>query len=484
MSHVSAGPDTLQDVLRTARPGCTITLEPGHYGPVHLEGVKGPLRLQAEDGAVFDGGRRREDFDAEANAEARRLQDAGRYPGLYDIAMQGHVVLKNCRDITLSGLAFSGCWPTCIAIEACQGIHLDSIDFREGTFAIFATGATTRGLLIERCTFLQDITEHDMWRQIDWKQIHGGQPVLPSDVRALDGDFFRAFGIAGDVIIRQCHVRHAFNGVHIFHAAEDGKDPNSNRNVHVYNNRFDYIRDNAIEPERGGHSWWVFHNDIFNCHKIFSIEAARFGPAYVVGNCYWFDEKPTPEAGNNGGAIWKLHHDVYPGHGLTYALHNSFYLRSKYIKKERIFGFLHANNAIDYCDDSAHQGAICDTSQSFFGKIQEDDEARHFTKAWDDLDIRFVGDMATHGQFPDALLSAGYALERASGDRPGFCAPTSGDFRLGQEAAARGKGVALDVSLPDGDIWSLPSGRDIGAWQGERRIALPPQAYGAWPQTA
>lgn len=481
MSHLVAHPGTLQDVAARARPGDRITLTAGDYGPVSLSGLQGPLNIAGEPGVVFNGGRRRQDFDAEANAEAKRVQDKGEYPGVYEIGMRGQLVLRHCRDIVLSGFAFRGCWPSCIAIDNCQRIQLDHIDFAEGTFAIYVQGCQTRGLLVEHCSFLQDISEDDMWRRIDWVRIHSGTPVKPTDVRSLDGDFLRAWGIAGDVIVRHCTIRHAFNGVHIFHADENGNGSHSSRNVHIHDNRFDYIRDNAVEPEDGGMNWWVFHNDVFNCHKIFSLECERFGASYFVGNCYWFDEKPTPEFDNNGGAVWKLHDDVHPGSGLNHVLHNSFYLRSKYIKKERLFGLRHVNNAIQYCAQTDHPDAICDPSQSFFGDLSSTGEKTRFTTEWNALNIRFLGDMSNHPQFPDALIASGYPLEHAIGASPGFRAPARGDFRLIDGAAAEGAGEAFDVLLPDGSTWYLPRGNNIGAYQGEHRIEIPAMGYGHWP---
>ncbi|MGV6848728.1 MAG: hypothetical protein ACWA5A_10150 [Marinibacterium sp.] len=483
MTRHIATPTDLTDTIAKARPGDLITLSDGTYGPVEFTGLTGPLTIQGSPNAVFDGGQRRQNFDKRANDEARRVQDEGEYPGLYEIALEGHVILRNCRDITLAGLNFRGCWPTCIAIEDCRNIELSQIDFREGTYAIYASGASTRGLLVEHCSFVQDISENDMWRDIDWAAIHGGQPVADTDVRALDGDFLRAFGIAGDVIVRHCTIRHTFNGVHIFHSDENGVGSHVNRNVHIHDNRFEFIRDNAVEPEWGATNWWVFHNDIRNCHKVFSVECVRMGPSYFVGNTYWFDEKPTPGLDHNGGAVWKLNHDSRGGEGLNYVLHNSYYLRSKYIKKERWVGLQHVNNAIAYCAEEVHGEGICDPDQSIFGKIANKDETKQFAWDWAGLDIRFVGDMSNHRQFPDDLIAADYNLEHATAADPGFADAPAGDFRLTGGAAAIGAAVGFDVVLPDGGIWSLPPGGDVGAWQAGRRIAMPAQAYGSWPVT-
>ena len=113
----------------------------------------------------------------------------------------------------------------------------------------------------------------------------------------------RTYGIAGDVTIRQCTIRHACYGIHIHHAVKHGTDPAINPNVRIHDNRFDFIRNNAIEPESGANHWWVFHIYIRNCHKVFSLERKQSASMFFVGNTYWFDETTTQDLDYNGGAI-------------------------------------------------------------------------------------------------------------------------------------------------------------------------------------
>lgn len=481
MTHHAATPDTLEEIAAHARPGDRITLQydkEKHYGRTTLVGLRGPITVDAEEGVSFDGGQRRQDFDLVANAEAKRQQDAGEYPGLYGIAMQGYLVLRDCVDITFTGFGFRGCWPTCIAIKNCRDLTFTHMEFREGTYAVYAEGRRTRGLTFDNCTFVQDITEHEMWREISWERIHSNLPVRKTDARALDGEFLRTFGIAGDVTVRHCTIRHAFNGIHMYHSDDQGKGPNINRGVYIHDNRLEYIRDNAIEPEHGAYDWWVFHNSVRNCHKVFSVECVRSGPTYFVGNTYWFDEKPTVHLDYNGGAMWKLKKKVKPTGGTNHVLHNSFYLRSKYIKKRRWRDLMHRNNAIQYAAEPCHPEGLYDPSQSFFGRITAADEENRFTKDWDALQISFAGDMAHHFQFPEALVAGGYALEHTRGDAPGFVDPRHGDFRLRAGAAARGAAHPFQIKLPDGTLWPTLPATDVGAFQGESRIAMPLVAYG------
>ncbi|MGO7557720.1 right-handed parallel beta-helix repeat-containing protein, partial [Rhizobium johnstonii] len=69
------------------------------------------------------------------------------------------------------------------------------------------------------------------------------------DARAFDGDFFRAWTIAGYVIIRNNIIVDAFNGVHFFNQAAESIKDTFCRNVLIEKNWFVRIRDNAIEPE-------------------------------------------------------------------------------------------------------------------------------------------------------------------------------------------------------------------------------------------
>lgn len=483
MVEIDADPMTLNDAIKQASPGDVIRLLPGRYPPttfLRLRGEPGrPIRVIGTAESVFDGGRRFEDVQLDYNRLARELKRANHYPGVHPIAHCGHVTMEGCRHVSLEGPAFEGCWPTGIALEHCQHIRLADLSIREGSFAIYATGAGTAHILVERCTWVQDIEERRIWLDIPWAKIHENEDVRDDDARAFDGDFFRAYGIKGHVTIRDCTISHAFNAIHFFHADQNGQDLEQNRSVRIYRNRFNFIRDNAIEPEWGAKDWWVFHNSIYNCHKAFSVEPNRMGMTYWFGNTLWFDSLPTPDHNQNGGAVWKAASNPRPAEGENALFHNSFFVRSKYIKKRYLRGIRHFHNAIQYCDPAHDPADTCSAVPSFFGKLNSTDPQKHFTKRWRDLDIRMFDDMCAHPMFPDGLRAAGYAIEGGWNDAPGFRDPRRGDFRLTEGAAARGKGGAVMLDLPDGTVWTLPEGLDLGAYQDEARLEPPPYAYSA-----
>ena len=458
-------------------------LAPGRYPRLKIRWKRGtpenPISIIGQAGVIFDGQRRYEDFQDEANGEARRLLAAGRYPGVYTLGPDGHLIFQNCRHIRLQGAAFRGCWPTGIAIRDCRDITLADLDMQEGSFAIFADGSGTYGLLIERCSWTQDIERGRIWNDIPWPKIHANIPIKDDDGRAFDGDFFRADGIRGGVTIRDCRVEHAFNAIHLYHSDSEGRSRRQNRDVRIYRNHFSYIRDNAIEPEYGATNWWVFHNQVFNCHKWFSIECKRMAYTYWFGNTGWFDSIPTPDFGHNGGAVWKTERNPKPTNGLNYLFNNSFFLRSPYIKNKRLRSARHFNNAIQYCDPADFPNDACDGPAGFFGDKDGPDIDSRFTKAWRELNIRFQNDMVAHPEFPQALADAGYGIDGGLSDAPGFIDPVSGDFRLSDNAPAAGRGVPKTLDLENGDEWPLPSGLDLGAWQGGKLIAPPAFAFGA-----
>ncbi len=485
MCEILATPDSILQAIESAEPGDRVILEAGQYPSIAITWKHGavdrPIEIFAKAGAVFDGGRRYEDFQQEANDLARELQENGKFPGVYPIADNGHVTFRNCRYVRLVGATFKGCWPTCVAIQDCSDIALADLTMEEASFAIYARGSRTSGILIERCSWLQDIERGRIWRDIPWSKIHGVQPVEPDDARAFDGDFFRAVGIRGGVTIRDCLVEHAFNGVHLFHSDGDGLNTNENRDVRVYRNRFRYVRDNAVEPEYGATNWWVFHNEIYNCHKWFSVECRRMGYTYWFGNTGWFDEIPTLSSGHNAGAVWKTPRDPKPTTGLNYVFHNSFYLRSKYIKKKRLRNIRHFNNAIQYCTQSDFSNGACDGPVGFFGDIAASGEGARFTKEWRDLNIRFQSDIVAHHEFPEVLVNGGYPIEDGLTDVPGFVNPMEGAFQLIEGAAASGRSISQSIELEDGERWALSAGLDLGAWQGDQKITPPAQAFSDFP---
>ena len=76
-----------------------------------------------------------------------------------------------------------------------------------------------------------------------------------------------------------------------------------NRNVAIHGNRFSFIRDNAIEPEKGAQNWYVYDNAFYNIHATFSMDRVVKCTVFLADISEWpavnevyrtFFEEPFP----------------------------------------------------------------------------------------------------------------------------------------------------------------------------------------------
>jgi hypothetical protein len=438
-----------------------------------------PISFVAEQGAIIDGGRRFEDFNPEAQRISEERAARGKYPGINSIALQGFFAFTDCDWIEVRDFYVVGVWPTIFAIKDSRNIVIDNVHMHESTYAIFAEGNTTSDITIENSSWVQDVTKGDLWFRIGWNRMH--DDINPGDARAYDGDFFRSIDIKGNVTIRNNTISHAFNAIHLYNKP---RSENLNNNVRIYGNTFNYIRDNVIEPEFAASNWWIYHNRIFNCHKWISFEMKRSGYFYVFGNIGWFDSLPGPIADNQyGGAVFKLPPTVEPVSGKHYVFHNSWFLRSSYIKKKRLSRFYHFNNAIEYCNPGNHGSfegqAMCIPAKPFFGKgasippATPYNERKQFTREWQELDIKFFNDVIAHQDYPNNIRLMGYDIGHSQAGSPAFRGPMAGDFRLEKNSLCRGSGAGCEIELVDGSIWSIADGGDVGAFQSDQLFPPP-----------
>ena len=444
---------------------------------------KAPIEISGETGVLVDGGTTYEQFHHQAEREAYRVgqqkKSGGKnhFPGLYEIAGQAFVVLKNCAWITLRDLEIQKCWPTIIYLHSCQHITLDNLTLRDGTFAIYVEGDDSEHITVNRCSWVQDVSKHRLWRTTGWFPVHGvvEEPEwdridLAGGARAFDGAFFRTRKIKGNVVISNNHVAHAFNGVHMFNRS--CPDPSLNNNVQIFGNTFSYMRDNAIEPERGASNWWVHDNQFLNVHKLFSLEVYYANYFYVFRNRAWFTERPGPYGDEYvGGAVFKFQKEVVRQYdGFLNVFNNSWYLRSSYIKKNRIANLRHFNNAISYCDPQDHEFGICEPRKPFFGSgYQVPPELKpsgqikkRFETDWKHYQINFWNDLVKHWEFPCGLIDKGYNIDTGIGADPCFCAAPKGNFGLRKSSPCSGTGAQISVKLANGKTWTSQGKIDIG----------------------
>ena len=181
--------------------------------------------------------------------------------------------------------------------------------------------------------------------RISWDEVKGR---ATADHTYFNGALFGRWDIRGWVTLRNCTVKNAFNALRMGCKADPNLTRGRNLNVVVHGCRFEHIRDNAIEPEAAALSWWIFDNEMYNCHAPFSLHGLHDGYWYIFNNRIWFDS----QAGREGQSHRDRQHlKLYlaPGEPLPkqpwYVFHNSVFLRSTYAKHGETRGLKHFNNA-------------------------------------------------------------------------------------------------------------------------------------------
>ena len=188
---------------------------------------------------------------------------------------------------------------------------------------------------------------------------------------------------AGSIIIRHNIIRNAYNGVRL-RANKCAAYEVCGANVEIYDNDFQFVRDNPVEPEDYALNWWIYHNRIYNGHGWFSLDGVSGGPIYIFGNVGWFDDKPaqrciqrdwaadqtihagkryvpTPEgecSRSRTGKVIKLGPDPVELKEPIYIFNNSWYVRAPLIAGGRA-KFRAWNNATEFCDPKAVPPGMC-----------------------------------------------------------------------------------------------------------------------------
>lgn len=518
-------PAAIDADLRRMLAGQTLELEDYRYTqPLTISGRRGdplaPIIVHGS-GAILGPGTSFEDYRKTGNILSKRQEASGKFPGLYYLADNAALIVRDCQWIIIEDLFFDGCWPTAIYLENCQNVVIRGVDFRGGTFAICAFGQNTRHILVEDCAWIQDVSDRGeaeltsirenqvaiatspppdmrLWKELLWTQVHGaadeGFPVdIDNDARAFDGDFFRAWTIAGYVILRRNVVIDAFNGIHFFNEASRDQVDRHCRNVLIEDNWFVRIRDNAVEPENFAWNWTIRHNHFVDCYMPFSFEMQRSGHFYVLGNLGWNGSRPGPTGDDHAsGQIFKFPGD-HEAAGPHYVFNNTWSTMMAIAKKKRFASLYHFNNVLSL---RTSDGTPLSAPPSLFGngwetqdhssasarEVVESEKAR-FTKRWAELSIAFDGDLIDHPNFPETYRDASYPIGGLSHGGPIaflgniFGSPES--LKLVQPP----KSMPYEISLADGSVLrSDAAGSNVGAWQGADRISLETCAFSdLWP---
>ncbi|WP_162946902.1 hypothetical protein [Ruegeria sp. EL01] len=481
MTQILVTPDSLQEALDKASAGDRIQLQAGRYdgvytisrrrGTEHNKIVIEPAQDTDPTDCQISQRMTAEEFRPKSNRLAQSSLDLGySFPGLYPWIDDARLRVFRCEHVTVRGLCFRQSWPTHIFIDASRDVVVQDCRFEDATFCIGAFGPTTRDILVERCTWTQDIVPNRIWHQIPWHRIHGATVDTAGDYRLFDGDFFRSNEISGGVTIRHCKIKAAFNAIHGYNTSLQAP---LNRDFNIYQNSFEQIRDNVFEPEDGASNWWFHHNDLVDVHKWFSIECVTRGPMFIFSNIGSFrtwqgsDPLPGDTDENTGGAVFKALKKATDAKGPFDRLnvfHNSFLTRSAYIKKGLLPGMNHLNNAVSYSPSSGEPPR----TKGFFGSVEKAEYRKRFTSSWQKWNIRFDGDVIGFPAFAQELNQPMYPL----GADIVECDPmfigqgrNAADFELAANSPARTASIPMHLQLPSSQ-WSSNGGDNVGALQG------------------
>jgi hypothetical protein len=426
-------PGSIADALAVAPPGTTIRLLPGTYPRIDVA-VSGkpeqPITLisdstNPEQFAVIDGG---------------NTTGQGDYQGM---------VIANASWLVIENLKFQNCWRSIIQLDNCSYITVRGCDFKEGKYAIRA-GPGSHHLLAEHNTWKQ---REEIWYEWSWADVHHGEV---EKLAHYNGSFYSGKGY-GAAVMRHNQISHVFNGFQMW-----SDNPAMHANIEIYGNRFDYVRDNSIEPERVTFNLHVYHN-IFNQNgaSIFSLlhneqlpwddpSMALNGPMYVYGNVGYYD--PSDPVG--GPSTWAPGYSViknckwFTGEPVVF-YHNSW-----------SYGKLGLPNTVDN-DRKLHHfnniGVFKD-GYSIQWKMQFEEWGNAFD--YDFSDKPWQAHLLNKGQEANGIVAPD----------PGWTDPANGDYRLqaGSVCIDAGKVIPGFTQSYDG------AAPDIGAYEGDKLVEGPP----------
>ncbi len=493
------------------RPGSVIRLSPNTYRldqagpPLSFKNIPGtsedcPITLEGAGAATIIHGERspmskyyRESFGPTIDLKTMDLLDQRLYAtdqdtnGLQRDDLINCVRVEGAAWLVIRSLSFTGCWPSAVLLRDAQYVTVQDVSITGATYAIVAYGSTHH-VLLEDSNWTQD-PSGDVWSRIPWAVSHHGSRSF------LNGALFGGKDIKGSIVIRRNHVRYAYNGIRAKGSCGGQRLCDQNMNVEIYDNTFEFIRDNPVEPEHMAANWWVHHNKMKNVHAAFSFDGARGGPHYVFGNVGWFTEAPENHC---IGADWADDRDTDGilteerecrkhrsgktfklGNALKkplYIFHNSWLLRSPIVGGGTSGPIRAWNNAVEFCD-KAKYGNTCvgsayvprsNAADRFIWKLSETgtDAAAH--------EMRF--NISNDPNYPARVRAVRRSVAGMHVSDVGFRDGRAGDFRLRPNSPARNAGCIIRWQSAEDLTCERHAGAvgpDIGAFQDDMPVKGP-----------
>jgi hypothetical protein len=491
-------------------------------------------------------------------AEARKTAAMRVEGSIKSVAEQGSLVrclnVDASSGIIFSSLAFRDCWLPGIFLADSANITVRNSLFVGSSYAVIAVASglpeAVHDFTIENNVWIADDSGYGaaanagkdscksvyvdpagadcpgaVWSSVPWGVTHD------TFYEHMNGALFGTIDSVGRVMFRGNIVRNAFNGIRMTAskacrlestADKKGCPGKINQDVVISGNRFAFVRDNPIEPERHAVNWRIYDNVFFNSHGWISTDGVAGGPIYVWGNIGWFNDVPARVCDDAyhdpswepdwtwhsaqhvdfvGGGYQKIRQpeppfaytcaasllgtvlkvgDQKPDLGKqVYLFHNSWYIKTPIVRGGSTGTIHHWDNAIDLvgCGASVEADPLCRIYPTTEKELSNPEECKGYADFWTRSDqslfakcipeqefrntkqYDFHDDIVSQG-FPPCCLPAESHAEIA----PGFRNGASGDFRTVTDAT-HGKGCVVKAVMAGDQLLGLEcegTGADVG----------------------
>jgi hypothetical protein len=344
--------------------------------------------------------------------------------------------------IAIRGLRFVRCWTDVIVIERSSYISIQDCEIDHcGQYAVTTRDTSTHHVLVEGCTWIQD---ERIWTEWAWEELHH------RSLWHYNGGLYGGTAASG-AVIRRNRVSYVMNGFKWWPKVSQGK---AQSNIEVYDNVFEYCRDNIIEPEGYALNFHVYHNELNSCFRgIVSVDGVSGGNIRLYGNTSYSSWDGCVD--ESWWTMFKFYSEA-PGERFLdlplYSYHNSWYSGQLFADPNRDEDHIrHLNNAIHLFRGSIGWPVLCGTDKLF------------------DYDC-------SSQLWPAAALEQGFEAHGIVA-APMFADRFAGDFRLLPGSPCVDAGTVIKEFTQ----WYLGDAPDIGAYEGSQRVYGRPFRYEAPP---